>query len=71
VGVLELFFRVDVAGEHHLRPGLAGRLDHVPDRLDGLLARGRVQAAVGMTEAVLHVHDHDRRAVGIELHARR
>ena len=68
VGVRELFGRVDVAGVDHLHVGLAGPGDEVGDRFDDGLAAGRVQRAVGVTEAVLHVHDHDCRAVWLEVH---
>ena len=66
VGVLELLGRVDVAGVDDARARVAGPVDEFGDWLDGVLAPGGVQRAVRVAEAVLHVDDDDRGAVGVE-----
>ncbi len=68
VGVLELLGRVDVAGEDDARAGAAGAVDEPRDGLDGRLAVRCVEAPVGVTEAVLHVDDHEGRLLWVQLH---
>jgi hypothetical protein len=58
VGVVELLGRVDVAGVDDAGTCLPGAGDEVGHRFDGVTTRRRVEAPVGVTEAVLHV-DHD------------
>ena len=50
--------------------GLARGVDGVADRRDGFLAARCVEAPIGVTEAVLHVDDHEGRVVGVRLHTR-
>ena len=49
--------------------GRAGPVDHLADGFDRVLAPGRVETAVGVTEAVLHVDDDHRGFCRFEPHA--
>jgi hypothetical protein len=66
VRVVELLGRVDVAGVDDAGVGVARAFYEVGHGVDTRLARGGVQASLGMTEPVLDVDDDDCGPVGVE-----
>lgn len=69
VSVLELHRWVDVLGVDHGCAAITSGFHDVGDRRDGLFARGGLEAAFGVTETVLHVHEDDRCVIGVYFHA--